>query len=478
MFKAVLVDDEPLVLEGLRLMIDWRANGFEVVGEARDGEDALALIRSAKPDLVVTDIRMPVMNGLELIREARAAMDDSPRFVVLSGYSDFEYARKAMQYEAMDYLLKPIEPERMETLLGKLRGELEHEGLPLTAPRLPDVRAVELSPHSKLRVILTDGGDENSCRGLLEELAGNDEDGSGKLRFRSIQDGENRFGAVVWGAPQLLDSLLPAFREKLRRTAGRQVQLFLSEWGDNVEQLEALYGQAKEDRDAAYRYPVFQSEEELCRLIEAGDPTSIRGAVDASFVRLNQMNASPEAIRTYALDLLCQLSSRYGIPFPKDAERKRPSLGAESPEIARQITAWREALVELSMKAAAERNRQPRLGGGEPAVAEAARIAQERFRESLKLSDIAREVYLDPAYLSALFKKTMGVSFQSYLHRIRIQEAKKLLRRTDLKIVEIARRTGYRDADDFACRFKEFAGMTPSEYKNTIGRGGAEHALP
>jgi len=117
MLKVLIVDDEPWVLEGLRTMIDWGRYGFEVCGEAQNGVDAMRLIQEYKPHLVLTDINMPVINGLELIAKLNEIMATPPKFVVLTGYDDFKYARTALRHRVNEYLLKPIDDEEIEALL-------------------------------------------------------------------------------------------------------------------------------------------------------------------------------------------------------------------------------------------------------------------------------------------------------------------------------------------------------------------------
>lgn len=98
MLEVLLVDDEPLVLEGLKLMIDWEKHGFRICGEATDGAEALAFIRKRCPHVVVTDIRMPVLNGLQLIEQAKQLQNAPQKFIILSGYEDFHFAQIAMRH--------------------------------------------------------------------------------------------------------------------------------------------------------------------------------------------------------------------------------------------------------------------------------------------------------------------------------------------------------------------------------------------
>ena len=107
--RILFVDDEAIVREGLKKCIDWEVNGFEVVGAAENGEKALAYLGQLSVNIVVTDIKMPVMDGLELIRNSRESGYDS-KFLILSGYDDFQYAQRALRYGADDYITKPFKP--------------------------------------------------------------------------------------------------------------------------------------------------------------------------------------------------------------------------------------------------------------------------------------------------------------------------------------------------------------------------------
>ena len=123
MLRVMLIDDEPLALEGLRLLIDWQSEGFQICGECASAKDALSMLRETKPNLIVTDIRMPGMSGLDLLDEARRVGFDG-KFVIVSGYSDFQYAKQALQLGVAGYLLKPIEPADASAVLSHVRNKL------------------------------------------------------------------------------------------------------------------------------------------------------------------------------------------------------------------------------------------------------------------------------------------------------------------------------------------------------------------
>ena len=124
MYKAYVVDDEPSVIEGLKLMVPWKQVGFKLCGDACNSQDALRSIQELRPHLVITDIRMPHKSGLELIHEIRN-LGIATEFVILTGYSDFSYAQQAMRSQVSHYLLKPIDKEEMIIVLESIREKLD-----------------------------------------------------------------------------------------------------------------------------------------------------------------------------------------------------------------------------------------------------------------------------------------------------------------------------------------------------------------
>ncbi|MDI4649241.1 response regulator transcription factor [Cohnella hashimotonis] len=128
MISVLIVDDEHLVRKGLRMTIDWRSLGYEVAGEASNGLEALQLVGSLKPDVVITDVRMPLMDGIEFMREIRRQALQT-RLVVISGYEDFAYAKGAVDYGADGYILKPVDNSQLVALLDKLAKEIRQDSL-------------------------------------------------------------------------------------------------------------------------------------------------------------------------------------------------------------------------------------------------------------------------------------------------------------------------------------------------------------
>ena len=126
-YKVLLIDDEPSALEGMLLWINWNELGFEVCGTACNGREGLEYIRKLQPDLVITDIHMPLMNGLEMIAAWQQEGPGQTKFAIISGYSEFEYAQTAIRYGISHYLLKPIFEEEVAEELLEIYEELEQE---------------------------------------------------------------------------------------------------------------------------------------------------------------------------------------------------------------------------------------------------------------------------------------------------------------------------------------------------------------
>lgn len=142
MLRVLLVDDEPFILQGIKMLIDWEQEGFEIAGMAANGKEAIAFLEQEEVDLIIADIRMPEMTGLELLETIKREKLSNAYFVILSGYADFEYARRAMQNECTEYLLKPIDREMLLKLLEKVYTmrsqdrELDKKRKELTFPEM------------------------------------------------------------------------------------------------------------------------------------------------------------------------------------------------------------------------------------------------------------------------------------------------------------------------------------------------------
>ncbi|PYE49647.1 response regulator [Paenibacillus barcinonensis] len=368
MYKVIVADDEPFMLEGWRTMIDWQGCGYELCGTATDGEEALELIGMVNPDLVVTDIQMPVLDGLGLIRTMREELRYDSQIVIVTGYSEFGYAQQAIRYRVNEYVLKPLVPEEIHELLRSMIVPLELQR----------------------------------------------------------QETAQLFASEQLEAAQLLDT--PA---EVNDTIGEN-------------DLENMTSHAKQ----------------LLTLMEAGDIKGITTAVDQMMQEIQGSLLGLSLTQSMVLYIHGELLRKYRV------------LGADSMLLQdhtwHQTERWitgelKRLFVRITETFAAATQSDAGTGG---LVTEAVQYLKQHYRSKIKLQQLANHIHVNAAYLGQQFKREMGVSFSEYVHRLRIEEARRLLRRTNMKISDIAFELGYHDAEYFTEKFKALTGELPSLYKN------------
>lgn len=518
MYKVIVVDDEPLMLEGWKTMIDWRACGYELCGTATDGEEALERIREWNPDLVLTDIRMPVLDGLELIRRMKEERGVSAKVVVVSGYSEFSYAQQALRYEVDHYVLKPLVTEEIHALLRELTGPLEErrraeasaakEKAAFSAAAIVDLlrHGGQAAVDAVARLLGVD--DRVRCRLLLAEVPpGEAGSGEAPVSYYSLQERVQTLAAACFEAGMQAWPFEDApgraglfvaearpdeepFDVRLEQTIAkrestlRELAVYFSGSARGLDAVPELYRQAMETRSRGllkgrpgihpYREPSGSGEwrledltfrvGELLQAIGKGDADGIDGSVDG-LLRLFEEAASKESwMRTAVQHISGELLRNYS---GRDAGTEE-ALGwlrrlLREDEYA-GIGSWSgEKLKRFCLRAAGLAARER---ANASAVSDAIVYLKGHYREKIQLQELAERYRLHPAFFGQQFKKETGCGFHEYIHRLRIEEACKLLRRTDMRVSDIAESLGYHDTDYFTEKFKALTGETPSSYKN------------
>lgn len=203
MFRALVVDDEPSVLEGMKIMIPWNKHDFELCGESSNGQDALLKLEKLRPHLIITDIRMPLKNGLELISQARK-LDMDTEFVILSGYSDFAYAQEAMRHQVSYYLLKPLDKEEVISVLRNIKNKLDTKFLTEYGFSQADIETFKMSRSLSAQDTGSDAPHEkNSGAGWKAVRENFDEELTTALKLMNYQD-----------AKALIDELFAFFQAR------------------------------------------------------------------------------------------------------------------------------------------------------------------------------------------------------------------------------------------------------------------------
>lgn len=516
MRKVLLVDDEIFARKGLMALIPWTELGYEVAGEADDGEDALKQIRDLRPDIVVTDIRMPVMDGLKLIGAVKEAGGPAPKFIIISGYSDFKYAQQAVRYGVHDFILKPIDEEEMSQALSRIKTMLDQDEQGSAAMRVElDLALLEswasgaisdematataellgIVPQAEYGCMLI----ERNHIGLgqepeqMDSLKQTVRDAIGPSRQAFLFDvGRSTFGIVTtlgasgdsdrsWEtlASRLLGATPPELRPNMRAYIGKP--------GLGVGGITESYRTAKET--VHYKYalsaqPVIahhhashitlrykQSDAkltaELLEAVEEGDEAAVLSSIDKLFASFGSERFAPESIQASIAH--CVLGITRVVRELEGDEDELHTLKAvmQWSNEPRMLSGLRDMIVAFAMESIAylAERRKIRAKGG---IQKVKQYIDTHYQENMSLKSISKIFYMNPVYLGQLFKKTYGVYFNDYLLEIRIQEAKKLLRSTDLKVYEVAERVGFGNSDYFVTQFEKVERKTPTEYKSAI----------
>lgn len=409
--KVFLADDEIVVREGIRESFPWDETPYTLVGEAPDGEMALPIIRDTNPDIVITDIRMPFMDGIELCRILRAQMPWIG-IIVLSGYDEFEYARQCIRLGVREYLVKPINAENLREALDKVSEQLKEER-----------KTIEHAASLRARL----GSDEQ----LVKE--------------------------------KLIASL---YSEEAAAEDSHSVLKHLHSMGCNV--IAPFYAVV----DAAFD-PVGKGQEAALNLSESSGgvmhaSSSRTGA--ALLVLGDNAGDAEERAYAFATSLVRELERigcdkiRVGIGDIVDT----PEEILRSFKTARHI---RHILVErtdektmiLGTREMGEVSDDP---GTSKVISDAKLYMSEHFTDpNLMLQDVAKSVNMSNSRFSTVFSQQNGQTFTEYLISLRLGKAKEMLRTTGVKSTQIARECGYNDSHYFSYIFKKNVGITPSEYR-------------
>lgn len=524
LLTLILVDDEAYVISGLLRHLDWASLGVRVAGTACNGQEGLSLIRTLNPDLVLTDIRMPVMDGIQMIRQA-AEESHRPEFIILSGYDEFSYAKTAMSFGVEAYLLKPALNEEIATavrqatekclrrsqlhveqtqLREKLRGfqpmllasfldELLRGRIAERAQFEDRCRLLELDIRTGCYAALSlhvdnqpDLCDEETLQYLLclvvEETCVMFPEARMHTHFK------NRFATFLLVIPQGEPCPPDLVRRAgaLSRACAKRWDLAISaglgSWVDAWDSIAQSYEQSTDclkycpepasvrtyeqrlmdgGRKGLGGLYRFQREA-LLDALKMGRSEQACDCVRACFARMTQLGMTgKQYLRPLAYELVGIIGVT-AIQAGVTVADREVSLAANEASL---------TVEELETHIAAycaQVARQIALMGTQKTGAvmeQVIRQVEERYASDLSLGEIADALHISPNYLSALFSKGMGESFSTFLTGYRIDRAKQLLGQGVLKVYEVGERVGYHNPDYFSRLFKELVGVSPSEYR-------------
>lgn len=494
--RVLIVDDEASARRQIRHFLAGHP-GITIVGEARDGEEAVAVFGQTKPDMVLLDIRMPRMDGLAA---ARLIHKQAPEtyIVFLTAYPEFEYAQQAVRLGATDYVLKPVRREELRTVLRRVlasRGRRavrqarmresgdafralmpfmrrDYLNILITRPSLLDrdelegqTRALGLVAPPKL-IVVADHADED---GLTPREVGSwgadlvQWSGGTALTWR---EGERLIIAPSPrpGEPEGLEKWAARAVAWVRESLGARARVAAGDPCRDINDLPACYRQALVRLGRGGRRPataLLRLESDLCTAALRGDlPRVARLAGDI----LGDLREEETAIEARVLaGLIAAAFVRGGLPAETVAELREEFEGllARKPGPAGpDTTAVIAGLVEELGRRLADS-----ASVGERAVLAAKAYVEAHYSESLSLRRVATAVYLSPYYFSRLFKSHTGMTLGEYVTEVRLARACDLLRSTDQTVHKVAQAVGYGSGSYFSSVFTRRFGVSPGQYR-------------
>jgi len=533
--SIVIIDDIKSVVEGLS-MLDWEKLGVTLAGTAYNGEEGLALIRERKPDIIITDIRMPRMDGLTMLREVLQLKHDC-KIILISSYTDFDNARQAVKLGAFDFVVKPFTEEDVTAVVSKARAivlserarllneqEMEHklrESIPLlrteymelllsyptpweSAQKRWEFLGLTLRPESMAVLLLEiDGFQERveelsvhqveltrfTLQNIVEETL---REQTSCIVFRSKGD---RFVAIVnVNGPAHASELAEHCCEHIAQYSKFTVSIGVGGISERVSGLPESCRQAEwalahhlytsgnsviaySDVDHS-RQPApisLEHKDELLLALRSGNSDKAMELLQKTAKSLQGLEPRPSP--DYLLSLYEELAAAAMRTFHELGLSAEIRNAADRFKTAQRSSGLTLTLLQQQLEAlcaeGAELVRKGTLSEGQSIIYKSLELLNSQLHREVTVAECAAEVHLSASYYSSLFKKVMGMTLTQYITNQRIRKAKALLI-AGIPVQEIAAAIGYEERRYFSDMFKRSTGMTPSEFRESYMQNGSE----
>ncbi len=496
--KVLLIEDEDLILEGLKSIIDWEALGLQVAYAAPNGRAALDCLNGQTVDIIVTDISMPVMDGLSFLEEYRRR-DERARCIILTGYEEFEYARKAIRLDVEEYILKPINEDKLEEVLLSAVDKLK---------LLDKKRAVNPDDKTGWLQLLRGQLSSEEARGYLSVLP-EIEPGVcvypaimkiSLASLKAVQVSDVLLEMQAMGGPVRVifltsDTLLllyfareeseteiqTCFETILDRLEGRLgVMTFISigDGMDSYEQLSQSYETARKNQKyqlvegfgcciAPWKIKkrksqdVDMDEASLRRLILKKDKEGCHNYIEDLFINNVRENMSVDDIYQMSLKMamvLTDIKKEYKLTDDRNMQNLTELVDA----IYRAENI--QSLKAIFLNETAEIIASLNVGDSmfTPVVRQIISEVQGSLGEDMNLKTLSYKYHMNASYLGQIFQKEVGCSFAQYVTNLKNSRAKDMILNTSMKINDIAQAVGYTDISYFYRKFKQCYGVSPA----------------
>lgn len=532
MYKLILVDDEEDVREGVSQEIDWQSYGFEVIAKAENGKEALELVERCRPDVVVTDIKMPFMNGLQLAEAVRQQFP-ATRIIILTGFDEFEYAQKAVKLNIDEYVLKPFSANELIDVLAKVKSRMDEEAAHREniqmlrdsyRKSLPVLREVFLSSLLSGKLANEDilakaheyGVELTGTEFLVSVIClDNSKKEEQQLLLFAVKNivqeqvGDRHHGIVFLHNDQVvllmrkeqddsrrLQDQTQAVLEEIRRTVEKYMSSTVTigvgtaitevtdlpySYEDAVLALDykGILGNNRlifiDDVEQQSREKVRfdeRVEHELVRCIKMGTVVELHEVVEELFRDVADGHVSIQDYRIYLLEIMTTI-----LKTAQRADLDMEELFGGPSHLVAEISTFNNLQDAKNRITQICERIMGRIASGRQTsykrlVDQAVAYTHQNYHAvDISIHKVCAHLHISPGYFSGIFKKETKMSFVTYLLQLRMEKAKELLRTTDLKTFEIAEQVGYADPNYFSFCFRKHVGVSPKEYKNSSQAG-------
>lgn len=427
MYKVILVDDEYMITEGLKVLIPFEKFGMEVVATFNDADTALAYIQDHPVDVIISDVNMPGKNGLEMIGQMKDILPHAA-YIILSGYQEFDYVKTALNLQVVDYLVKPVNKVELSQILERIAQKLDEE----PAELLPTVLPTNMT-EEEWEELLADK--DKVWLGLSKTVQGF------AVFPRTLLDQSLYFFLADQPVEDALDTIAfePPYQEHYR------------DFRSQVEKT-IFYGKVNHEQDES----IFSYYEPIYRVIIQGNLQQI----------LDELHLVEELVKKHTPQV--SVTKQLFIQFIMDVFHLFEHLKAEDMS---QIVAEMEKIgtfEELSRyteQKLTDLFAQYRMNENVATVLE---VIGRDYKKELLLKDISKELYINPVYLGQLIKRETNSTFAELLNKQRIKAAQHLLLSTNDSIEDICYAVGYSNVGYFYKVFRKICGKSPKAYRKQI----------
>lgn len=528
MVRLMIVDDDVIIRKGLAKNIAWEEHGFELVGTAGDGEAGYGLFAEYKPEIIISDIKMPFMDGLELSRKLLAE-SDKVKIILLTGYEAFEYAKQALELKVFDYILKPVDFDKLLVTVKKAAQELAvekkanwrlDESKPLLQQRFwmniiqggylseemarSEAAFIEIDLEAALYIVLLVKIDDyynarifagvSDQEIIKSDIAALCRESMGNATGEVLSPGGDEL-VIIFGSQlkpgettQMGLELGESIRQKINNGYRLAVTVGIGRANQGLSGIADSYREAKaaiEFRHIIGKNRVLtigdtgvpvdndlvdlpEYDEKLGLKVKMGLTAESIAIIDNIESKLRSQSYIPLAtVRLMGMQLTILLLRDVEVGNPEETGSKN-NLYFERCYRIQECQTIGEIFAELRQLVVEITEAVNLKRGSMQAVLVSAAIEymeNNYGKEGLSLSEVAAMIHVSPVYLSIMFKKERNINFSEYLTEIRIKQAMELLRRTDLKSYEVAEKVGYSNPQYFSVCFKKYSGHSPSDFK-------------